>query len=190
MFKFTGLIVAALLIGTLFGGYFMLRHKQAQQIALATPLREATRARATTPPQVNVFEDAAFLRRSEAVIGGSVENVSDTPLPQLTLTIKLLARDGQREELKTVKVTSADLAPGARASYSVTVPEGVWSGAKVVRVASDGGQIEIPFKSLPGKERPREKPTTTARTIIVERPAKPKRGEEFLNTPDTPVIIK
>src|SRR6267143_1492704 len=47
-------------------------------------------------------------------------------------------------------------------------------------------QIRIPFKTLPGAQRPLEK-TPDGKTIVVSRPR--PRGEEFINTPDNPAKV-
>jgi len=111
-------------------------------------------------------------------------------MEQLSVTLKLMRRGGG-EELKTIPLTPSALAPGEQASYTLRVPAGAWSNAKAVRVGSLADDIAYEFKSSRGKERPREVLQTPAqRTIIVQRPKSRQRGEEFLNTPDNPVIIK
>lgn len=191
MFKVIGIVCAALIVASIFGGYFLLRSRQAaaQQVdERAGDTQPATRERA----KVHVLEDEAFLRRSDAVIGGTIRNVSDQKLSNLLLTIKLQSRDGRTEELRTIATSPEDLEPQASANYSVAVSSAKWSGAKVVAVVADGDSNPQPFLSMRGKPRPREAPPAPiVRTITVERP-KPtnRKGEEFLNTPDTAVPIR
>lgn len=204
MFKLIGLISAAVIILALFGGYFALRTRQAQLTAsesrhnLSEETAATAAAAAAAPIKLRVFENEAYLKNSQVVLGGTLENISAEGLTGLTVTIRLMNRNTDAEDLKTVTPAPADLAPGARASYSLTVPSGKWSGAKVVRVASASSEnsanseADVAFQSSRGNLRPREQqPAAQVRTVIVNRPPRPKgKGEEFLNTPDNPVIIK
>lgn len=187
MFKGIGILCSGLLILALAGGYFVLRRNQTQQFPT---LARQSPVPVSEPAKIQVYEDEVFLRKSEAVIGGTIENISNESLAQLQVTIKLQRRTGQ-EELKTVPLSAPDLAPGARATYALRVPSSSWDTAKVVAVAPSDTDITLNFKSKRGKERPAEPPPASVqRTIIVER-AKPRpKGEEFINTPDNPVIIR
>lgn len=187
MFKGIAIICSVLLIIALAGGYFVLRRSQTQQFHSSarqspTPVAE--------PAKIQVYEDEVFLRKSEAVIGGTIENISAESLAQLQVTIKLQRRNGE-EELKTVPLSSAELTPGARATYALRVPSGSWDSVKVVAVAPPEAEVTYSFKSKRGKERPAEPPPAgVQRTVIVERPRPRPKGEEFINTPDNPVIIR
>lgn len=187
MFKGIGIICSTFLIIALAGGYFVLRQKQKQQ--LVTQDRQII-VPPSEPAKIQVFEDEVFLKKSEAVIGGTIENISKEPFGQLQVMIKLLRRNGD-EELRPVVLSSTNLAPGARANYSLRVPTGKWDSAKVVAVAPLDTNISYNFKSMRGKERPTEAPPVSVqRTIIVERPKPRGKGEEFFNSPDNPVIIR
>jgi hypothetical protein len=188
MFKGIGILSSVLLIAALAGGYFVLRRTQTQHFQ--SSVRQAP-APAIEPAKLQVYEDEVFLKKSEAVIGGTIENISNESLGRLQVTIKLQRRDG-REELKTVPLLGVkDLAPGARGNYSLRIPTGLWDNAKVVSVAPPDTNNTYSFKSKPGKERPAEPPPATIqRTVIIERTKPRPKGEEFINTPDNPVIIR
>lgn len=191
MFKVIGVICAALIVASIFGGYFLLRSRNAA--ATSSPAAQTSEPQRPTRDQIKlqVLEDEAFLRRSDAVIGGTIRNVSNQKLSQLSLTIKLQGRDGRTEELRTIAASPKDLEPQASATYSLAVPSSKWSGAKVVAVAADGNPNPEPFMSMRGKLRPREAPPApVVRTITVERPKPRGKGEEFLNTPETAVPIR
>lgn len=190
MFKIIGIVCAALMVTSIFGGYFLLRSRHA-----AAPPADArageTEHAARGQAKLHVLEDEAFLRRSDAVIGGTIRNVSNQKLSKLLLTIKLQSRDGRTEELRTIAASPKDLEPHASATYSVAVPSAKWSGAKVVAVTADADSTSQPFLSMRGKPRPREAPPApVVRATTVERPKPIRRGEEFLNTPDTAVPIR
>ena len=189
MFKLLGFLSAALLVATLFGGYFVMRNRQVRQVVPDS--HQQTSNAKMEAIKFRVFEDEAYLKKSQAVIGGTVENVSDQPLTQLAVTIKLHSKGGQHDELKIVALEPSTLEAGARAAYQLMVPTDKWKGAKVVGVINASTQSQYAFQSSRGNLRPSEQIVPRqARTIIVERPAPRKKGEEFLNTPDNPVIIK
>jgi len=188
MFKGIGIIFSVLLIVVLAGGYFALRQNQTQHFQ---PSVRQTPTPVNEPVKLQVYEDEVFLKKSEAVIGGTIENISNESLARLQVTIKLQRRNGQ-EELKTVPLLGVtDLAPRARGNYSLRIPTGLWDSAKVVSVAPFDANITYNFKSKPGRERPAEPPPASIqRTVIVERTKPRPKGEEFINTPDNPVIIR
>lgn len=187
MFKIVGIISAALAICLIFGGYFVLRHRSAA--ATAQPAA-APRVEAREPIKLQVFEDEAYLRRADAIIGGTVHNVSNEKLSGLSLTIKLQGRDGRTEETRTVAATPANLSPQEKATYSLAVPSAKWSSAKVVAIAADGSTL-VAFQSTRGKARPREAPPAPiVRSAPAERSKASKKDDGFLNTPDTPITIR
>jgi len=121
------------------------------------------------------------LKGSQAVIGGTIQNISNQTLTDLFIEIELTGRDDGGKVLKEMQVTPASIPPGEAGSYSLTISNREWSASKIVRLRSRVQAEELAFNSLPGAKRPPER-TPEGKTIIVQRP-KPK-GEEFINSPD------
>ena len=139
-----------------------------------------------TPPGANIYVDEAMLSKPYAVIGGTVENIGDGKLENLSVEIELKRRDGGGTERREVAVQPASLDPGKRGKYSLKVLSDEWGSSRVVSLR--GGGREVAFKSLPGAKRPPERPG--GNVVIVDAPPRKKsKGDEFINTPDTPVSV-
>ncbi|HEX7175958.1 MAG TPA: hypothetical protein VF240_11920 [Pyrinomonadaceae bacterium] len=137
--------------------------------------------RVSKPPAVNVFENEPLLKGSQAVIGGTIQNVSNQKLTDLIVEVELTGRVGGGRTLKEMQVTPASISPGETGSYSLTISNREWAASKIVRLRSLIQAEEVAFNTLPGAKRPPER-TPEGKTIIVQKP-KPK-GEEFINSPD------
>ena len=133
------------------------------------------------PPAVNVLENEPLLRGSQAVIGGTIQNISSQVLNDLVVEVELTGRDGGGKTLKEMQVTPASIPPGEDGKYSLTISNRDWSALKIVRIRSRLQAEDLAFTLQPGARRPPER-TPEGKTIIVQRP-KPK-GEEFINSPD------
>jgi hypothetical protein len=139
-----------------------------------------------TQPGANIYVDEAMLSKPYAIIGGTVENVSGERLENLSVEIELRRRDGGATERREVAVQPASLDPGKRGKYSLKVLSDEWGSSHVVSL--HGGGREVAFKSLPGAKRPPERPG--GNIVIVNAPPKKKsKGDEFINTPDTPISV-
>ena len=175
-------VAAALLIG-----YRLLR---ARQLERTLELQQAMQPAAKIVPTIEaqIFEDEARLTGSQAVITGSVRNISDKKLEALSLEMELKRRTAQATERRKIKVEPANLAPGEAGRYSLHLPSSEWSGARVLALNSEKREETIGFKSTIGERRPLERvPQSSPKITVVPRP-RPK-GEEFINTPDTPIRI-
>ena len=138
------------------------------------------------PAEAQVYEDEAMLRGSQAVIGGTVENVGGRRLEDLLVVLELRRRDGGQNETRELPLTPDDLGPGERGRYSITLPTREWSSARVLRLRSGGAAEELAFRSARGALRPHEKPPE-GKVVVVPRPR--SKGEEFINSPDNPDAI-
>jgi hypothetical protein len=149
----------------------------------------AEKARAKVEPDVKLYVDEAQLQKPYAVLGGTVENVGDERLERLTVEIELRHRGDDLKETREVAVVPELLGPGERGSYTLKVKSDEWAGFRVVRLRLRGRDDEIAFQPLPGKQRPPERVDTT-RTITDEAPRRrPAGGDDFINTPDTPISV-
>lgn len=158
---------------------------------------DATRraAREKAPPQapepeVHVLVDEAMLQRPHAILGGTVENVGGERLENLSVELELRRREDDAVELRSVPVNPPTLAPGEKGRYSLRVISEEWGVSRLLRVRSTSREGDVAFKSSPGARRPPEKLTGSATATAPQTSSKPRpSGEEFINTPDTPVSV-
>jgi hypothetical protein len=174
-----GILCALLLTGALFGGYIFLRKRHERQLAAAA---EATRTKALAP-RLEVFVDEPTIDGKKSLLGGTLHNISGEALRNLSVELELRQRKSGQLETRTLTPEQPELAPDAKARYVVELQVSDYSSARLVRIVGGDDHAAIPFKALPGSPRPpMEAPG--AKTVIVNRPA--PRGEEFINTPNTP----
>jgi hypothetical protein len=176
---------ALLLTGSLLGGYFYLRGRNVQNIDAARQDDQGER-QAPPTPRAQVFQDEVLLKGSRAVVGGRVRNVTGDTLEELKVEIELIARDGGGKETRSVQVEPASLRPGEEGRFVLQIVSSEWTGTRVSRLLSEKIQGDIPFKPEIGARRPLERPPTP-KVVVVPRPK--AKGDDFLNTPDTPIRI-
>jgi hypothetical protein len=176
---------ALILTAALLGGYFFLRGRQVRELQAGQQAAEAARKSAPSP-KAQVFQDEVMLRGSKAVVGGSVRNISEETLEGLSVEIELKSRNGQTTGTSSVGLQPASLRPGEEGRFAFQITPSDWSGTRVTRLLSAKAGAEVPFKPEMGAKRPPER-APAPKVIVVPRP-KPK-GDDFLNTPDTPIRI-
>jgi hypothetical protein len=174
-----GILCALLLTGALFGGYMYLRKRHERQVAAAV---EAARVKALIP-RIEVYVDDPTLDGKKTLVGGALHNISNEALGNLAVELELRQRKGGGLEKKLVTPERTELAPDARIRYSIELQIADYSSSRLVRIIAGDNHAEVPFKSLPGARRPPME-TPAGKTVIVKRPA--PRGDEFINTPNTP----
>ncbi|HEV3471055.1 MAG TPA: hypothetical protein VG148_17150 [Pyrinomonadaceae bacterium] len=156
---------------------------QAPQTSAATPTPAAA------APEAHIFVDEAMLRKPHAILGGTVENVGGGRLENLSVELELRRRGDGGTEVRSVPVEPAALAPGEKGRYSLKVLSGEWSGSRLLRLRAGGREGDVAFSSSPGARRPPER-TPDSRTVTVTKGSRARSGgEEFINTPDTPVSV-
>jgi hypothetical protein len=182
-----GVLCAILFTAAVLGGYLYLRNRHARETA-ARELAEAREIKPVVPPKAHIYVDDAMIKGPQTIIGGTVQNISAEPLSDLSVEINLTKRKDGFTETKVIPVDPHDIAPGEQGRYSFTITAQDYSAARVLGLKSGDlkAQIQIPFNTLPGAQRPPEKPPE-GKTIMVSRPR--PRGEEFLNTPDNPAKV-
>jgi hypothetical protein len=177
------LLALALTVGLL-AGYFYLRGRNRQ--AIAGRRAEAEKAETVAPPAAQVFQDEVRLAGSQALVGGTVRNISGEPLEGLSVEIELRKRGGDGEEIRRVIVEPRDLPPGREGKYSLQIEPKAWGGVSVARLMSEASGGEIPFKPELGARRPAEgRPAPK----VVVAPRQKQKGDDYINTPDTPIRI-
>jgi hypothetical protein len=180
-----GVLCALLLTATVFGGYIYLRNRHAKETA-ARAQAEAREGKVVLPAKARIFVDDAMPHGGQITIGGTVQNISTEPLSDLSVEINFRRRKDGGTEIKTVPLDPRTLNPGEQGRYALEVTAKEYSLANVAGLKSESQQAKIPFKQLPGAERPPMK-APEGKTITVGRPR--SRGEEFLNTPDKPARV-
>lgn len=180
-----GVLCAVLLTAAVFGGYLYLRNRHARETA-ARELAEAKEIRPVLPPKAHIYVDDAMTKGSQTTIGGTVQNISGEQLSDLSVEINLTKRKDGFTDTKVISLEPHDLAPGEQGRYSFGIVTQDYSAARILGLKSGNPKAQIPFKTLPGAQRPLEK-TPEGKTIVVSRPR--HRGEEFLNTPDNPARV-
>jgi hypothetical protein len=156
--------------------------------AAAVNQNAATAKKAATP-EANILVDEPRLVKSYAVIGGTVQNVGQQKLEQLSVLIDLRRRDDGTTVRREVAVEPADIAPGSQGKFAIKVESDEFRGSSVVGLRSGAGARDVVFKALPGAKRPPER--LTDRVVNVRVPGKKSKGgdSEFINTPDTPIKV-
>lgn len=182
-------VLAALAVTTaLLGGYFYLRSRHAAQ-TLATEQQQSAPAKQVAPPEVKIFEDQAMIKGAQVIVGGTVQNISNAPLADISLELELTRRADNTTESRTIALTPKDLASGEQGKYSLTVLSRDFKRARIIRVKSGARANEVAFTSAPGNQRPAG-PQQNNKTIIVNRPALRDANGDFINTPDNPTTIR
>lgn len=141
-------------------------------------------------PAVRIYEDEAMLKGSQAIIGGTVENIAGEPLESLSLELELRRRKDNQTEVRALAIVPPTLAPGERGRYSLSLPSNQWRGSRILRLRSASRTEDIAYQSQVGARRPPERIPETRKVIVEPPPPRPRRdGEEFINTPDNPEKI-
>jgi hypothetical protein len=152
--------------------------------------QNAVAAKAAPTPEANILVDEPKLVKPHALIGGTVQNVSQQRLEKLSVLIELRRRDDDTIVQREVGVGPADLAPGEQGKFAIKVEPEEFRGSSVVGLRSGVGGREVAFKTLPGVKRPPERiPGSKVVTVTVPRQKSKGVNDEFINTPDTPIKV-
>lgn len=174
-----GMLCAVLLTGAVLGGYMWLRKRHERQVAAAAEAEVKRKA-----PRVEVFVDDALVNGKTTTLGGTVHNISNEPLQNIAVELQQRRRVGSGLDTRVIVPEMTDLAPDARAHYSVQVATDDYISATFFRVVGGTDRAAVPFKALPGNPRPPMEPPGS-KTIIVDKRS-PRKGDEFINTPNNP----
>jgi hypothetical protein len=184
--KIVSILLAVAVTATLLIGFLVWRKRHEESVGIQPPT-QPRQAKAALPTKVQIYIDEAVRKGPQALIGGTVHNISGENLTNLSVEIELSHRKDAGTEVRVLDVEPRELAPDQKGRYSLTLT-GDYRSFKLLRIKSGPDSEEIGFKPAQGKERPRESPPET-KTVIVNRPSPSKQGEEFINTPDNPAKI-
>lgn len=175
------------LTAALMTGYAFLRWRHAKQLRA----EEASQAQLQKPspsPQAQVFLDDAMIKGSQAVLGGTIQNISPVKLTGLTVELELKRRSDGVSEIRTLAVEPSDLEPQQQGRYALNVSSHEFRESRVKRIKTGLTSGDIPFRIVQGAQRPNER-LPDNKTVIVKPSPKHNKGEEFINTPDNPVSV-
>jgi hypothetical protein len=191
-FFLIGFLLALGLTAALVGGYFYLRSRHAAQtLATEQQQKNAAAEKPLPKPEVRIFEDQAKIKGAQALLEGTVENISSAPMNDLSIELQLIPRMADaRAVRRTLALTPKDLAPGERGQYSLTVLSRDYKQARVVSVKSSSRAGEIAFATAPGAQRPAGPPASNNKTVIINRPSPKNSNGDFINSPDNPTTIR
>ena len=187
-FKVAAVLSACAVTAALFAGYTLLHQRQAQRAQTLTQTAGQQQPAPAASPQVLVLQDEARLKGTQAILGGTVRNLSPAPLADLHIELELRRRASGALETRLSPLQPSVLEPGAEGRFSLFVTSREWSGSRVVRVLDQAHEQAIAFKLEPGTRRPPER-TTSGGTKVVVVPRPRTTGDGFINTPDTPIAI-
>jgi hypothetical protein len=182
--KLVAVACALVLAASLLFGLMFLRKRQQDRLNAARQAEQA--AHAVAPVEAQVFQDEVRLKGADAIVSGSVRNISGMQLEGLSVEIALKRRGSQESETRTVQVIPNRLQTGEEGQYSLHISPTDWAGAQVVRLRSAMRSADIAFKPEMGEKRPLDK--SPSGNVIIE-PRQRRKGDDFLNTPDTPIRI-
>ncbi|HEX8920699.1 MAG TPA: hypothetical protein VF766_04440 [Pyrinomonadaceae bacterium] len=175
-------VTAALLVG------FLVWRKRHEERVGVEPQPQANPARPPAlPAKVQVYMDEPVRKGPQAMISGTVHNISGQSLSNLSIEVELTRRKDASAEVRSLEVEPQELAPQQKGRYSLALT-GDYRSIKLLHIKSGPDSSEIGFKTAPGVARPVER-APEPKTIIVDKPSAPKQGEEFINTPDNPARI-
>lgn len=183
--KIIGILCSLLVMGGVVAGYFYLRGRHVRQVET---LQKSLAAPQPTPlpPQITVYENEPTLRGSQAVLSGTIRNISPVDFEDLSVELELIPRQGEATESKQLAVRPAKLAPDDEGKYQLLVSSANYRGARVAKVIAKNKEksptlSEVPFSVEDGARRAKESPPGA------NRPLKRSSREEFLNSPDNPI---
>jgi hypothetical protein len=181
--KFVGVLCALILTASVCVGYLLVRKRHAE--------RELQKSIVASPPprpmpaaKLEIVENEALLKGSNAVVTGKVRNISSERLSGISIEVVLNRRNDGNSETRFVAINPSDLEPGQESDYSFPVSRD-YRSFKISSVRSGSDSAQVPFKTIAGARRPLEGPPAS-KTTIVKRPAPRGGAEEFINTPENP----
>jgi len=177
-------LCALLVAGLVIGGYLYLRKRHARQTLLAIQAEQTPAELPKGPPKAQILVDDAIREGDQTVVAGTIKNISNESLLQLSVELELIRRKGGAPEKTLVAVKPAELAPQADGHYSLLIRSDDYASVKLVALRSSFSASSVAYSTAPGKKRPSEK--VEPKTIIVKRPSSSSGNNGFLNTPDNP----
>lgn len=182
-----GAIVSALVItGALLIGYGLIHKHQLEKVNAAKQAK--LEAQSPPAPIAQIFVNEAQLKGSQAIISGTVRNISQQNLDGLAVEIELKRRADNKSELRMLRLEPETLQPGEVGHYSLEVIAKEWSGIRITRLYSNTDNKDLAFTSEIGERRPLEHSSQSKPKIVII-PHPKSKNDGFINTPDNPIPI-
>ncbi len=181
-------VFAIAFTAALLAGFLILRWRHEKRLRA----EQAAQTQAVKPapiPVLQVFMDDAMIKGSQAIIGGTVQNISKESFEGLIVDLELKRRKDGVAEIHSRKLEPANIGPEQQGRYSITIPSGQYRESRVAQIRSESHPGELAFKTSPGARRPPERTPDSGKTIIVNPSSRRSNSEEFINTPDNPVRV-
>lgn len=185
--KIVSILTALAITAGLLVGFLIWRQRHESRVAAIGPQAKSNPARPALPLKAQVYMDDPVRKGPQAIIGGTVHNISGEALSNLSVEVELTRRKDANVEVRALDVEPKELAPDQKGRYTLTLT-GDYRSVKLLHIKSGPQAGEIGFKTAPGAARPVER-APEGKTIIVDKPSAPRQGEEFINTPDNPARI-
>ena len=176
-------VAAAILLTALVLAGFLFLNKRHRETEVQQQLAAQPPAVPVPSPQVVLTQDEARLKGPNALINGSIRNISGRQFHKVNVELELVRRSDGGIENKQAAVNVATLDSNQSGNYSFLVSR-EYKTIKVSRILEGDSQAELPFRAEAGAKRPLEGPPPT-KNVVVNRSFHGK-GEEFINTPDNP----
>ena len=175
-------LAALLITGLVFAGFLVLRKRHQQQTLAAEQAQAPRPSEAKGPIKAQIFVDDALLKGDQTVLGGTVRNISNENLSNVTVDLELIRRKDGGSHKTSVPVEPTQLSPQQEGRYSLQLRSADYSAAKLAGLHGGANSAALAYAAAPGQKRPPEK--LESKTIIVNPPGRSKGG--FLNSPDNP----
>src|SRR5712692_10072975 len=125
-----GFLCAVLASGGILGGYLYLRHRH----SLEMERKAAEMTQPIVPPKIEARVDDAMVNGHDIRLGGTIQNISNDPLPGVSVQLELRRRSNGGLETRTASLEPADLAPNETGRYSLTVSARDYSTARLSKI--------------------------------------------------------
>ncbi|HEX8710146.1 MAG TPA: hypothetical protein VF723_18025 [Pyrinomonadaceae bacterium] len=184
--KLISIVVAILLSASLLLGFLLWRKRYgAERAAAEQQAQPKTVAPPSAPAKVQVYLDEALNKGHQALVGGTVHNISNETLSGLRVEVELVSRKEGGNEVRALELEPGELRPDQKGRYSLMLSRD-YRSVKLLRIKTDSAPGEVAFKTAPGAARPPERAPEVRGTVVIQRPQNRSDGEEFINTPDNP----
>ena len=114
-----GVLAAVIVTGLLIAGYSVLRKRHQQRVLAAEQALIAQNTESKGPPKVQILVDDALLKGDQSLLGGTVKNISNENLNDLSINLELIRRKDGKTDKVSAPVDPSQLSPQQEGRYSL-----------------------------------------------------------------------
>src|SRR5947207_7979572 len=114
-----GVLAAVVVTAVVFFGYSTLRKRHQQGVLAAQQVPVATTNEPKGPPKVQILVDDALTKGDQSLLGGTVKNISEETLNDLTINLELIRRKDGGTDKVSATVEPKQLSPQQEGHYSL-----------------------------------------------------------------------